>query len=178
MAQNVSVLVVASVTAASPELIGALKERAGRGSVRATLVMPCGGPGLHARDLAQPSLDAALEAWRDAGLEEVDGMVGDQDPFVAVREAWDPARYDEVIVSTLPTGASRWVRSDLPQRLARSIDTHVTHVVSSPPREPVPTEPARAREPSPLGPLSVLGWGHPADESEQERERRLRGLRR
>lgn len=178
MAQNVSVLVVASVTATSPELIDALKERAQRGSVRATLVMPCGGPGLHAKDLAQPALDTALAAWRDAGLEDVDGIVGDQDPFVAVREAWDPARYDEVIVSTLPGGASRWLRSDLPQRLGRAIDTRVTHVLSTPPREPVATEPVPARERSPLGPLSVLGWGHSADEGEQERERRMRALRR
>jgi hypothetical protein len=131
MAQNVSVLVVASVTAASPQLIEALQERARRGSVRATLVMPCSGPGFQARDAAQPDLDAALAAWRDAGLTDVDGIVGDQDPFVAVREAWDPARYDEVIVSTLPGHASRWLRSDLPQRVARAIDARVTHVSSS-----------------------------------------------
>jgi hypothetical protein len=132
MPQNVSVLVVASVTATSPQLIEALQERARRGSVRATLVMPCSGPGLHARDLAQPSLDAALAAWRDAGLEEVDGIVGDQDPLVAVREAWDPLRYDEVIVSTLPGHASQWLRWDLPQRVARATDASVTHVMSRP----------------------------------------------
>lgn len=164
MAQNVSVLVVASVTAASPELIAALKERAQRGSVRATLVMPCGGPGFHARDLAQPDLDAALAKWRDAGLTDVDGIVGDQDPYVATCEAWDPARYDEVIVSTLPGGASRWLRSDLPQRLGRAIDTRVTHVLSTPPPAPVQSEPAPTRERPALGPLSVLAWGHPRDE--------------
>jgi hypothetical protein len=164
MAQNVSVLVVASVTAASPELIAALQERAQRGSVRATLVMPCGGPGFHARDLAQPDLDAALQAWRDAGLQDVDGIVGDQDPYVAACEAWDPGRYDEVIVSTLPGAASRWLRSDLPQRLGRAIDSRVTHVMSSPPRREVHTEPVPERERSPLGPLSVLAWGHPRED--------------
>jgi hypothetical protein len=164
MAQNVSVLVVASVTATSPELIAALQERARRGSVRATLVMPCGGPGFHARDLAQPDLDAALQAWRDAGLPDVDGIVGDQDPYVAACEAWDPGRYDEVIVSTLPGAASRWLRSDLPQRLGRAIDTRVTHVTSSPPRREVQSEPVPARERSPLGPLSVLAWGHPRED--------------
>jgi hypothetical protein len=165
MAQNVSVLVVASVTASSPELIAALRERADRGSVRATLVMPSSGPGLHARDLAQPNLDQALQAWRDAGLQDVDGIVGDQDPYVAVCEAWDPGRYDEVIVSTLPGGASRWLRSDLPRRLERAIDARVTHVLSTPPRAPVQTEPVPARERPPLGPLSVLAWGHPRDEN-------------
>ena len=130
MAQNVSVLVVASMTAASPQLIGALQERARRGSVRATLVMPCSGPGFSARDAAQPELDAALSAWREAGLTDVDGIVGDQDPLVAVREAWDPQRYDEVIVSTLPGHASQWLRWDLPQRVARATDARVTHVMS------------------------------------------------
>jgi hypothetical protein len=128
MALNVSVLVVAS--AASPQLIAALRERQERGALRATLVMPCSGPGLHARDVAQPDLDAALTAWREAGLDEVDGLVGDQDPLVAVREAWDPQRYDEVIVSTLPGHASQWLRWDLPQRVARATDARVTHVMS------------------------------------------------
>jgi hypothetical protein len=131
MAQHCSVLVVASATAASPQLIAALQERAALGSVRATLVMPCSGPGLAARDVARPSLDAALDAWRDAGLIDVDGIVGDQDPIVAVREAWDPGRYDEVIVSTLPGHASKWLRWDLPQRVARLIDARVTHVTSN-----------------------------------------------
>jgi len=93
-------------------------------------VMPCSGPGLHARDLARPSLDSALGAWRDAGLSDVDGTVGDQDPLVAVREEWDPQRYDEVIVSTLPGQASQWLRWDLPQRVARVTDATVTHVMS------------------------------------------------
>ena len=56
-------------------------------------------------------LDAALEAMRAAGVEQVSGHVGDRDPIVAVHEAWDPTQYDEVVVSTLPTGSSRWLRS-------------------------------------------------------------------
>jgi hypothetical protein len=130
MSQNCSVLVVASVTATSPELIGALKERQDRGALRATLLMPCQGPGLHARDLARPGLDAALDVWREAGLADVDGTVGDQDPMVAIGEAYDPTRYDEIIVSTLPGQASRWLRYDLPQRVARQTNATVTHVMS------------------------------------------------
>src|ERR671918_617611 len=48
-------------------------------------------------------LDAALERMRAAGLDNVDGRVGDPDPVVAVMEMWDPMKFDEVIVSTLPT---------------------------------------------------------------------------
>jgi hypothetical protein len=130
MAHNVSVLVVASVTATSPQLIGALKERQDRGALHATLLMPCQGPGLHSRDEARPSLDAALDAWAKAGLVDVDGTVGDQDPLVAIGEEWDPKRYDEIIVSTLPGQASQWLRWDLPQRVARQTNATVTHVMS------------------------------------------------
>jgi hypothetical protein len=175
MASHVSALVVASVTATSPELIGALKERAARGSLHATLVMPCSGPGFAARDQAQPQLDEALASWREAGLQDIDGVVGDQDPIVAAREAWDPKRYDEIIVSTLPGHASNWLRFDVPHRLAQATDAQVTHVVASRHIEAPPAEPVARKEPSPLGPLSVLSWGHPQEETTQERRRRLHG---
>jgi hypothetical protein len=130
MARNVSVLVVAKVTANSPELIAALKQRQDGGSLHATLLMPCQGPGLHSQELARPNLDAALDAWREAGLIDIDGVVGDQDPLVAIGEAWDPQRYDEIIVSTLPGQASQWLRWDMPQRVARQTNATVTHVMS------------------------------------------------
>jgi hypothetical protein len=177
MAQRVSVLVIANATAASPQLIDALRQRAERGPIRVTLLMPSVGPGLNGRDAAQSTLDDVLEQWREEGLEEVDGLVGDQDPMVAVHETWDPQRFDEVIVSTLPSNVSEWVRWDLAHRVARATDAQVSHVVSSMPPVPPRTEPAPRRERPRLGPLSVLAWGHPRDETEDERERRLRALR-
>jgi hypothetical protein len=128
MPSSSSVLVVANVTAASPELIEALQAR---GPERRTLLMPCMGPGLLARDAARPRLDEALEAWRAAGL-EAEGIVGDEDPLEAVIEVWDPRRYDEIVVSTLPGPDSRWMRCDLPSRLARKTDANVTHVHRAP----------------------------------------------
>jgi hypothetical protein len=127
----ISVLVVANATAGSPELIDTLRARRAAGPERLTLVMPCVGPGLHARDVARPRLEAALAAWRKAGL-EADGVVGDEDPVEAVLQVWDPRRHDEIVVSTLPGGQSRWMRTDLPSRLMRATDApRVTHVSSS-----------------------------------------------
>jgi hypothetical protein len=125
-----SVLVVANVTADSPELIRALRARLEHGPEHFTLVMPCVGPGLHSRRLARPRLDEVLAAWREAGL-EADGVVGDEDPVEAVLEVWDPRRFDEIVVSTLPGPQSRWLRWDLPSRLMRMTDARVTHVRSS-----------------------------------------------
>jgi hypothetical protein len=128
----ISVLVVANVTADSPELISALRSRLEDGPEHFTLVMPCVGPGLQARDVARPRLDAALAAWREAGL-HADGIVGDEDPVEAVLEVWDPRRHDEIIVSTLPGPRSRWLRAELPNRLLRATDAaRVTHVTSVP----------------------------------------------
>ena len=67
---------------------------------------------------------------RGAGL-EVDGTLAhDADPIGAVHEAWDPAKYDEIVVCTLPTGVSKWLQVDLPHRVAKLTDAPVTHVVA------------------------------------------------
>jgi hypothetical protein len=69
----------------------------------------------------------ALADLRDTGL-EVRCRVGDADPVTALRDEWDPERYDEVIVSTLPGRVSRWLQIDLPRRAGRITGAPVTHV--------------------------------------------------
>ena len=148
MAWEFSLLVVANVTAGSDELIDCLRDRAAQGACRFTLVMPASGADAPAR------LEEALERMRDAGLDNVEGIVGDPDPVVAVMEAWDPMRFDEVVVSTLPTGSSRWLGLDLPHRLEKLTSVPVRHVVSQPVREvtagPPPEQPERYGVLSPL----------------------------
>ena len=152
-----AILVVANVTATSATLLDALRHRAEGRDASFTLLMPATHPGISGREADQPRLEAALEAWREAGL-ECDGMVGDDDPVVAVQEAWDPRRFDEIIVSTLPGHASKWLRFDLPHRIAALTDARVTHVVDIG-ETPRRTWPAPQHERHPLGPLSVLAWG-------------------
>jgi hypothetical protein len=72
MAWEFSLLVVANVTAGSDELIECLRKRAAEGACRFTLVMPASGGDARGR------LDAALDRMREAGLENVDGRVGDR----------------------------------------------------------------------------------------------------
>jgi hypothetical protein len=97
---------------------------------------------------------------QEAGL-NVNGSVGDSDPVVAVHETWDPRRFDEIVISTLPTGASRWLQIDLPHRIERMTDAPVRHVVSQPASEPKPPTPAppKREHMGLLTPLEVLGWG-------------------
>ena len=96
------------------------------GTCRFTLLTPRSGPE------SEQLLAAALEAMRAAGLRKVEGQLGDPDPVVAVMEIWDPTAFDEIVVSTLPTGVSRWLGLDLPRRLARLPAVSVRHVETQP----------------------------------------------
>ncbi|HEX6023894.1 MAG TPA: hypothetical protein VFZ00_18030 [Solirubrobacter sp.] len=153
------VIVLANRTAAAPELIEALVHRSERGPIHATLVMPAAGPGTADRAAAKQRMEAALEAWRAAGIENCGGVVCDPVPLEALAEVWDPMRHDEVIVSTLPGQSSKWIRSDLPHAVARFTGVSVLHVVAHDPEVQPETSPAPAREKAALGPLSVLAWG-------------------
>jgi hypothetical protein len=152
------VVVVATLTATSTDLLAALRARAERGPIEVTLLMPGQGPGLAGREAVRERLEQALAAWREAGL-EAEGVTGDADPMTAVAELWDPRRHDEVIVSTLPGQSSKWIRSDLPHRVARFTGAPVTHVVAMDMRPEPVVGPPPAREKSALGPLGVLSWG-------------------
>jgi hypothetical protein len=153
------VIVLANRTAAAPELIEALVHRGERGPIHATLVMPAAGPGSADRAAAKERMDAALEAWRKAGVEHCEGVVCDPVPLEALAEVWDPMRHDEVIVSTLPGQSSKWLRGDLPHAVARYTGVSVLHVVARDPDAAPEVGPAPVHEKATLGPLSVLAWG-------------------
>ena len=126
------ILVVANKTAESPELLEALKSRADGNSFY--LVVPASGRGIEkaadpdaAREHTEPHLEKALSSLRSAGL-EVQGAVGDGDPIAAVQDAINFGEFDEVVVSTLPVRASKWLKMDLPTRVERTTGLPVTHV--------------------------------------------------
>ena len=123
MAYRTKLLVVANQTVDSDELFNELLARAKRGPITVMLVVPQDHAGLGAR------LNAALRRLHDAGI-EAEGMLGDVDPCVAAIEAWDPRRFDEIVVSTLPEGSSRWLSHDVPHRIARVTDATVSRVVA------------------------------------------------
>lgn len=150
------ILVVANVTATSRELVEALKAQAARNPARFTLLVPA-TPFGGGRTAAQQNLEWACTELRGEGL-EVDGVVGDSDPYVAVTEAWDPKRFDEIFVATLPMRMSKWLHAGLPERISRLTGAPVTHVIAEPHVEPQ-VGPAPAHERAALGPLTVLGWG-------------------
>jgi hypothetical protein len=120
------VLVVAHKTAATQPLLDAVKERASRGRCKFTLLVPNSAHGLHrvvdAEDQgaseAQGVLDVALPKLSQAAGAPVDGVVGDPDPVAAVHDAINLRGFDEIIISTLPTHVSRWLKLDLPSKIS------------------------------------------------------------
>jgi hypothetical protein len=126
-------LVIANRTIECEEIGDAILERAKAGPVQVTLVAPAssGPSSMRARRMETAQrLERTVQRLSEAGV-PVEGIVGDTDPLVAVQDAWDPRRFDEVIVVTQPTGISRWMAADLPHRVERLTAARVTHVVAA-----------------------------------------------
>src|SRR4051812_15474304 len=121
------VLVVAHKTAATPSLIDAVRERAGRGECAFTLLVPPAAHGLHrvtdpedhrADEEAKAMIELALPLLEEAAGGPVEGKIGsDPAPLTSIEDAVNADGYDEVIISTLPARVSRWLRLDLPHKL-------------------------------------------------------------
>jgi hypothetical protein len=135
---SAKVLVVANRTAESPELLEALKKRAGEGDCSFTLLVPSTPHGvawaadMHAGgDEAEQHRRAFLDELREEGLNVDDAKVGDPDPLAAICDECNFGEYDELIVSTLPLHISKWLRVDLPRKAKAATGLPVTHIVGS-----------------------------------------------
>jgi hypothetical protein len=78
--------------------------------------------------LARRRLFGALDTLRAQGL-EVHGEVGDPSPIIAITEVLRHRTFDELIVATLPSGPSVWLRRQLPERIEAIFGLPVTLVV-------------------------------------------------
>src|SRR4051794_18252703 len=143
-AQPARVLVVANRTAATPALLAAVRERAQRGPCAFTLLVPNTSRGLerladpedHDEAEAKETLELALPLLEDAaggpgprgggapaprgagGGGPVPGRGGAPEPLAAIHDAVTLHGFDEVILSTLPSRVSRWLKLDLPSKLS------------------------------------------------------------
>jgi hypothetical protein len=135
MSDPATVLVVAHQTATTEGLIAAVRERAARGPARFHLVVPRHAHGMHRLvdpqdaddEEAQAVLNRALPKLSDAAGRQVTGSIGDPEPLCAIHDAVNLSSYDEIIISTLPSRLSRWLRLDLVSK-TRALGLPVTHI--------------------------------------------------
>ena len=126
MEAEARVLIVANKTAATPALLEAVKERAKRSPAKFTLLVPSSAHGLHqlvdpedqGNTEAEATIELALPLLEQAAGAEVEPMIGVHEPLAAIQDAVNLHGFDELIISTLPTRVSRWLRLDLPHKAA------------------------------------------------------------
>ncbi len=132
------VLLVANRTAVDSALIEAVGRRARDQPASFHLVVPATPQGLHrvvdpevaGIDAARERLRVALPVLSEAAGQRVTGHVGDANPLAAVEDALHLRGFDEIILSTLPSRVSRWMRIDLPSKV-RALGVPVLHVRTS-----------------------------------------------
>jgi hypothetical protein len=138
MSSEARILVVANRTAATPGLIAAVRERAAKGPASFTLLVPNPAHGLHrvidpedqSHSEAEQTLELALPLLEEAAGARVEGMIGDSEPLAAIQDAVNIHGFDEIIISTLPSRVSKWLKLDLPSKAA-GLGLPVTTVTAS-----------------------------------------------
>jgi hypothetical protein len=135
------VLIVANRTAATPSLIEAVRERAGKSPCAFTLLVPqLVTEQQFGDEEARKTLELAIPLLEEAAGGPVEGRVGSSDVLNAVERTLVQEHYDEVIISTLPERVSHWLRRDLPSKVER-LGIPVTVVRAKTARRPIHVPP-------------------------------------
>lgn len=118
-------LVVATKTVAAPDLVQRLKERTAAGPHRYTIVCP------RTDDVSEAEIVTDLASTLAALYRsEIDatGQPMSPDPFLAVKNAIEHYRINEVLISTFAGESSRWLEEDLIGRVREITEKQVQHI--------------------------------------------------
>jgi len=122
------VLVVATKTVNSPDLVARMKERAVTRPHRYTIICP------RSEDVPEEQvvrdLAATLAELYRAEVDATGLPISSPEPFAAVRNAIEHYKVDEVLISTFAGEQSRWLEADLIGRVREITDKPVSHVES------------------------------------------------
>ena len=130
------ILLVANQTLGGPQVTSWLQDRIAQDECELHILVPANvdQEGMvhdddSDRQLAGERLDEALRRLGSLGI-PVSGEVGDIQPVAAILDVLRTRDVDEIVLSTLPPGVSRWLRLDLVHRVERAVDVPVTHIVA------------------------------------------------
>ena len=141
------VLIVANQTLGGQDLLDHVRSRMDAGDLELSLLVPATARADRNLDTRVPGINVPLDTEDDDyaearkrlehgldGLRSLgataDGTVGDPDPMKAIQEVLARRSFDEIILSTLPSGVSRWLRQDLPHKVERKFHLPVTVVTA------------------------------------------------
>jgi hypothetical protein len=131
------VLIVANRTAATPPLIEAVRDRAGRGPCSFALLVPqLRAEEIYGDEEARKTIELAIPLLEEAAGGTVTSLIGPSDAMRAIERTLAHEHFDEVILSTLPERVSHWLRRDLPTRVER-LGVPVTVVKAKVARRPL-----------------------------------------
>ncbi len=134
-------LVVAHQTAGSPEVVERVREIASTDPAAEFVLLVPATPVSHlllweegeTLKIARRRAETAKARLQAVTTQAVAARVGDGSPLQAIAdELTQHPGYDAILISTLPPGMSRWLRMDLPRRVARQFSIKVIHVVAQP----------------------------------------------
>ena len=80
------------------------------------------------RKLAEQQLSYGLDWLKGLGATATGEIAADADTVAAVLATIGALEIDEIIISTLPTKISRWLRQDLPSKIERHVEIPVTTI--------------------------------------------------
>ncbi len=131
------ILVIANRTCPCPELRDLILSRADASS-RIVIVAPAlNGRLAHAMSdtdgavlRASARLDAAVEGLSGCAVADVQAVVGDSDPLLAIGDTLFGFPADEIIISSWPKGDSNWLEKDIVGKVRARFDGPVHHLVS------------------------------------------------
>lgn len=135
------ILLVADRTAAGPHVVPALRARTARAACTITLLVPATPLPAgwtwdegKARREAKQRMQVATAALKSSGF-AVRPVLGDFSAIEAIRDELRQHWYDEIMISTLPANRSRWLKQNLPARVAHEVDIPVSHIEAVDDRE-------------------------------------------
>lgn len=143
-------LIIANQTLGGDDLTAAIAKRVAAGHDRFHLLVPpqlstsaTSGPvrttpqrsaavGVaDGRKLAEQRLSYGLDWLADLDADVTGDVIADTDTVAAVLHVVASFDVDEIIVSTLPTKLSKWLRQDLPSKIERQVKVPVTTITTA-----------------------------------------------